>query len=184
MTIELAAGTLLTLELHRHWWDHRPRWTVLAGLERRLRLIESRTQRRTVVAAAIIAGSKVLLAQRSNPPALAGQWEFPGGKLERGETGRAALIRECAEELGCTVLPGAELDRQCLDDGAVLVLFQAALAPGSAPPTALAHQQVRWVDAADLAALDLVETNRRYLSDLLPRLSNGRAGAQGPHRND
>ena len=57
------------------------------------------------VAAAIVerADGQVLLAQRPTGKAYAGYWEFPGGKLERGETPRDALDRELAEELGITV---------------------------------------------------------------------------------
>lgn len=57
-----------------------------------------------VVACALIdADNRVLIAQRPEGKALAGLWEFPGGKLEPGERPEAALIRELAEELGITV---------------------------------------------------------------------------------
>ncbi len=57
-----------------------------------------------VVAAALIdADNRVLIAQRPAGKALAGLWEFPGGKVEPGERPEAALIRELAEELGLTV---------------------------------------------------------------------------------
>ena len=53
-----------------------------------------------LVAAGVLAKSgRVLLQQRSDPPALAGLWEFPGGKVEEGETPEAALVRELREEL-------------------------------------------------------------------------------------
>ncbi|MFY2859983.1 NUDIX domain-containing protein, partial [Mycobacterium sp. THU-M104] len=53
-----------------------------------------------VVAAAVISGSAVLVAQRVRPPELAGRWELPGGKVAAGESERDALARELAEELG------------------------------------------------------------------------------------
>lgn len=57
-----------------------------------------------VVAAALIdVDGRVLLAQRPEGKALAGMWEFPGGKVEAGETPEAALIRELKEELGIEV---------------------------------------------------------------------------------
>ncbi|MGZ3304775.1 MAG: 8-oxo-dGTP diphosphatase MutT [Asticcacaulis sp.] len=57
-----------------------------------------------VVAAALIDGEgRVLIAQRPQGKQLAGQWEFPGGKVEDGETPEAALIRELEEELGIVV---------------------------------------------------------------------------------
>jgi 8-oxo-dGTP diphosphatase len=167
---ELAAGTLLTLEIRLPWWDRRRRASVLAVLERALRAIEKQAHRRTVVAAALIDGSRRLIAQRSHPTALAGQWEFPGGKVERGETPRAALVRECSEELGCHVVIKQEIGRQSLADGALFILFQASLAPGSPTPTALEHRQVRWAEAAELNELDWVATNRRYVTDVTARL--------------
>ena len=58
----------------------------------------------TVVAVALLdADNRVLLAQRPEGKHLAGSWEFPGGKLEPGETPEAALIRELKEELGVDI---------------------------------------------------------------------------------
>lgn len=57
-----------------------------------------------VVAAALVdSDGRVLIAQRPDGKQLAGQWEFPGGKVEDGETPETALIRELEEELGITV---------------------------------------------------------------------------------
>jgi 8-oxo-dGTP diphosphatase len=59
----------------------------------------------TVVACALIdAQTRVLLTQRPEGKAMAGLWEFPGGKIEDGETPEAALCRELFEELSITVL--------------------------------------------------------------------------------
>jgi 8-oxo-dGTP diphosphatase len=167
---ELPAGTLLTLELRLPWWDRRRRTGVLAGLERTLRTLEKQAHRRTVVAAALIRDARLLVAQRAHPAALAGQWEFPGGKVERGETARAALIRECSEELGCRVVVGEEIGRQALADGALFILFEVALAADSPAPAALEHRQLRWVEASELTELDWVATNRRYVTDVTARL--------------
>ncbi|MDQ2836988.1 MAG: NUDIX domain-containing protein [Actinomycetota bacterium] len=167
---ELPSGTLLTLELQRGWWDRRRRRLVLSRLNRSLRAIARATERVTVVAAALLADGAVLVAQRNHPPALDGQWEFPGGKVERGESPRAALVRECAEELGCQVTVGAELARQDLDTGAVLVLFQVALAATSPQPRLIEHRALSWARAPELAALDWVPTNRRFVTDVTGRL--------------
>ncbi len=58
------------------------------------------------MAAALIRDGTVLIAQRDHPAELAGRWEFPGGKAERGETPQAALVREIGEELGCRIEVG------------------------------------------------------------------------------
>ena len=168
--VELPAGALLTLERRLPWWDRRRRTGVLADLETTLRALEKQAHRRTVVAAALIRDSRLLVAQRAHPAALAGQWEFPGGKVERGETARAALVRECSEELGCRVVVGEEIGRQSLSDGALFILFEAALSPGSPAPAALEHRQLRWAGAAELTELDWVATNRRYVTDVTARL--------------
>ncbi|MBL8628332.1 MAG: 8-oxo-dGTP diphosphatase MutT [Rhodospirillaceae bacterium] len=56
-----------------------------------------------VVAAALMTGKRVLLAQRPAGKSMAGLWEFPGGKVEPNETPEQALVRELHEELGITV---------------------------------------------------------------------------------
>src|SRR5947209_14645323 len=64
-----------------------------------------------IVAAAIVVGNppRVLAAQRSYPPELAGLWELPGGKVHDGERDLDALVRECREELGVDVRPMSRL---------------------------------------------------------------------------
>src|SRR6266545_5054036 len=59
-----------------------------------------------VVGAAILDGGRLLAAQRGEPPALAGGWELPGGKVEPGESEEDALVRECREELGVEIALG------------------------------------------------------------------------------
>ncbi len=59
-----------------------------------------------VAAVALVdAAGRVLLARRPDGKAMAGLWEFPGGKIEAGETPEAALVRECHEELGIRIAP-------------------------------------------------------------------------------
>lgn len=62
-----------------------------------------------VVGAVVTNDGKILSAQRSESMSLPGMWEFPGGKIEPGETPRAALVREMQEELLCTVVIGDEV---------------------------------------------------------------------------
>src|SRR3954452_20272603 len=59
-----------------------------------------------VVGAPILDGHRLLAARRNEPPALAGGWELPGGKVEPGEDDRSALVRECREELGVEIALG------------------------------------------------------------------------------
>jgi 8-oxo-dGTP pyrophosphatase MutT (NUDIX family) len=167
---ELAAGTLLTLETRRRWWDRRPRRRVIAGLHQLMQDIEQATGRVVIVAAALIRDGRALAAQRSHPPSMAGKWEFPGGKVERGETPQAALIRECAEELGTSILVGPELGRARLDSGATLILFAASLPDDAGPPLPLEHQNLGWYGSEQLSGLDWLTSNRQFVPDVTRRL--------------
>ena len=64
-----------------------------------------------VVGAAVVRDGRVLACRRTAPPAAAGRWEFPGGKVEPGESPDAALVRELHEELGVGATVTAWLDR-------------------------------------------------------------------------
>jgi 8-oxo-dGTP diphosphatase len=100
-----------------------------------------------VVAAAIVAEGKVLVAQRVRPPELAGRWELPGGKVAAGETEPDALARELVEELGVEVAVGERLgDDVELNPTMTLRAYQATLLHGQPQPHD--HAALRWVSAA------------------------------------
>ncbi|BBX95473.1 (deoxy)nucleoside triphosphate pyrophosphohydrolase [Mycobacterium lacus] len=121
-----------------------------------------------VVAGAVICGATVLVAQRVRPPELAGRWELPGGKVSPGETERAALARELAEELGLEVGDVAVGDRLggdiSLNADTTLRAYRVRLIRGE--PHARDHRALRWVSAAELHALDWVPADRGWLADL------------------
>ena len=167
---ELPVGTLVTLETRRRWWDLRSRTRELRLLESFMAEFEAR-EPVYVVAAALTRDRQVLAAQRSHPAELAGRWEFPGGKVEKGETLAAALARECQEELGIDVLVGSELDRAILGDGAALVLFQVTLAPGSPEPRRIEHEALAWLAPEGLAQLDWLPANRGFLASVRTQLT-------------
>ncbi len=105
-----------------------------------------------VVGVALLREGRVLAARRSGPPALAGLWEFPGGKVEPGEEPRATAVREIAEELRCTVEVTGWVDagrrRPRAPSGFVLSVATARLVDGDPVPTE--HDAVRWLRADQL----------------------------------
>ena len=115
-----------------------------------------------VVGAAIVSGATVLAARRKPPHRFAGGWEFPGGKVEAGESDAAALARECVEELGVDVAVGACLG-VVADGGIELVLYAAELVRGEPAPL-VDHDALRWLTAAELDDVDWLPVDR----DLLP----------------
>lgn len=107
-----------------------------------------------VVGAVIVKDGEVLCAQRGDG-ALAGMWEFPGGKIEPGETPRHALEREIDEELGCQVRVGEEVVSTTheYDFGIVtLTTFYCELIDGT--PSLTEHAAVEWREPSRLAELD------------------------------
>jgi 8-oxo-dGTP diphosphatase len=107
-----------------------------------------------VVGAVIVKDGKILCAQRGTAGHLAGLWEFPGGKIEPGETPRAALEREIAEELRCQVSVGDEvaITRHEYDFAIVtLTTFYCTLIQGT--PELTEHAAVVWLAPDDLGSL-------------------------------
>lgn len=118
-----------------------------------------------VVGAAILRDGRLLAARRTTPAAAAGRWELPGGKVEPGETPDDALVREVAEELGCTIsltawLPGAA------PIGATHELRVAAAVLVEGEPEPTEHDAVRWLAATDLGDVDWLEPDRPFLPHL------------------
>jgi 8-oxo-dGTP diphosphatase len=93
---------------------------------------------------------RLLVARRTAPPQFAGMWEFPGGKVESGESAEQALRRELLEELGVHVRLGAELEAGSvsgwpLNDRAAMRVWFAELVDGEPLPLQ-DHDELRWID--------------------------------------
>ncbi len=134
--------------------------------------------RALVVGAAIVAGGCVLAARRTSPPAAAGRWELPGGKVEPGERPEAALVREVTEELGCRVTVVRWLPPVVVIDGRhELAVALARLESGA--PTPVEHDAVRWLGPEELDDVDWLESDRPFLPEIAIWLTAHPAGARG-----
>ena len=117
-----------------------------------------------VVAAALVdIDGRVLLQQRPEGKSLAGLWEFPGGKIEPGETPEDALIRDLEEELGIVVphacfAPAVFASAPLGDRHLVLLLYITRKWVGV--PRALEATALRWVRPAEMHALPMPPADR------------------------
>ena len=117
-----------------------------------------------VAAVALIdADGRVLLAQRPEGKSMAGLWEFPGGKVEPGETPEAALIRELEEELGIgtwasCLAPLTFASHSYADFHLLMPLFACRKWQGIATPRE--GQKLAWVRANDLKSYPMPEADK------------------------
>jgi 8-oxo-dGTP diphosphatase len=124
-----------------------------------------------VVAAALVAadatGHRLLVAQRSYPPDLAGRWELPGGKVEPGESEPAALVRECREELGVEIEVGARVggDVPTVGVTGTLRVYWARILTGV--PAAGEHNDLRWLTGDQLLDVEWVSPGDREIAELV-----------------
>ncbi len=114
---------------------------------------------RIEVGAAVIYddAGRVLCCRRGNGknPATDGRWEFPGGKLEAGETARDAVVRELREELGVEVAPGrriAVVEHEYPTFFICLHAVECRILEGD--PRICEHKEMRWVQPSELTLLD------------------------------
>lgn len=132
---------------------------------------DSRPEHRTVrqvVAALILRGDEVLVCQRRPDQPLGSKWEFPGGKMEPGETAEEALRRELTEELGIAAVIGsrvAHVRHNYRSGGAVdLQFFLVREYTGQIEN--LIFQDVRWAPLRVLPEYDFVTADRNLVRDL------------------
>lgn len=129
-----------------------------------------------VVAAAMLAEGRVLVQRRPEGTALAGLWEFPGGKVEPGEAPEAALARELDEELGVAVDPAALVplsfaSAPLADRHLLLLLYRLEAWQGV--PQARHASALAWADRAMLHSLPMPPADLPFLPLLAPLLAPG-----------
>ncbi len=130
----------------------------------------------TVAAALIQQNGRVLICQRRCSDRFALKWEFPGGKVQPGESAAEALVRELAEELGVTAAIGQEVYRTRHryaehTDEFELIFFSVQLLPASSSaaldtqlPRNLAFEQIEWAEPAALPQYDFLPADRELIS--------------------
>ncbi len=117
-----------------------------------------------MVAGVIRSGNKVLIGLRPENHSLAGQWEFPGGKIETGESPELALKREMNEELGIDVEVGTLLLAVTHSYGEVniLILFYEILY-WKGEPKSKHHQLIEWIEPREFYTRPIPEANKKVL---------------------
>lgn len=122
----------------------------------------------SVVCVLLERNDRVLIAQRPPHKHLGLAWEFPGGKVEPGETREQSLAREIQEELGCALTAVAELPTRDHDYPGFTIRmtpFIATLAPGSAEPSPTEHVAIAWVSLDELSQRALAPADLPILAD-------------------
>lgn len=127
--------------------------------------------RRSIAGIAIRDG-KVFVAKRNAGGAIGLMWEFPGGKLETGESDEMALVREYEEEFGIVVFPLQSLGSRSFlsPSGERLLTAWLVEIPLDSIFELREHSEISWVGWAELISLDLAESDRKLLPLLEGRI--------------
>ncbi len=124
-----------------------------------------------IVIAVVEDEGRYLIGLRPEGAPLAGLWEFPGGKIEEGETPREAAARECREETGLEIQVGKEYPQvdYRYDHGDVRLYFFACTISRSLPPSSREPKPpFRWVEAEALRDLEFPAANQELIRILSP----------------
>lgn len=130
-----------------------------------------------VVGAVIVRGDTVFAARRNPERSAGGLWEFPGGKVEPGETPQGALVRELAEELSVTASVGNLVDRSLSTVGDKTIELSCYLTTltGAAPVASTDHDAMQWIPLRELGEWDWAPGDVPIIPRLPQRIAKLRA---------
>lgn len=112
-------------------------------------------KRINVTGAVLVKGNKILAAKRGPDMSLPGYWEFPGGKIEPGESPEESLKRELQEELLCDAVVGKKVTTTEHEyDFGIVVLSTYYCTLLDQEPALTEHAEIRWVAPEDLPSLE------------------------------
>ena len=121
-----------------------------------------------VVAAIIRRENKVLLGRRPDHKRHGGLWEFPGGKIDEGETEADAVTRELLEEFRVETVSAGEVVYECRDpDSPFLIRFLDVVIRGRPEPTE--HTEMSWFEPESLPTIHLAPCDARFVAEYLLR---------------
>ncbi|MGG4548874.1 (deoxy)nucleoside triphosphate pyrophosphohydrolase [Rossellomorea marisflavi] len=108
-----------------------------------------------VVGAVIFRDGKILCAQRGNDKSLPLLWEFPGGKIEKGETAKQALLREIQEEMKVSIVVNEQIEHTVYEyDFGIVHLTTFACELINEEPTLTEHAAIKWLTPDELHLLE------------------------------
>jgi 8-oxo-dGTP diphosphatase len=111
---------------------------------------------------------RVLVCQRKKNSRYELKWEFPGGKVESGESVQDCVKRELREELSIEVKTIGAMKSQVnrYDDGGLFDVTYCFILRFSGRPLNNAFEEIRWVTLAELRSMDILEGNKKFISEL------------------
>ena len=124
-----------------------------------------------VVAAVIERDGRYLITQRNASAVLPLLWEFPGGRVEHGESDQEALAREVRGRIGTEVVVGGKLGEHVHDYASYevhLTMYSCSLAPGATPYPAMVND-LRWVTSREFLDYDFPPADEKTMNKLLMR---------------
>ena len=127
---------------------------------------------RDVAAGLIMCEGKLLIGQRKHGKSLEYKWEFPGGKLEEGETLEECLARELMEEMQLKITVGEHFVDSAYeyDFGTIILHAYWATCKSKDIPVVLEHEQYKWVEPRDLENYDFAPADKPIIKAILQQL--------------